>query len=420
MALKKKAVTGMKDILPEEMAIRQRILSAIRRVYGRFGFTEIETPIVEHLENLLSKQGGDNEKLIFKVEKRGEKLKEAIEKGDFEALSDAGLRYDLTLPLSRFYAENQAKLPSPFKALQIGPVFRADRPQKGRFREFWQCDIDIFGDSSFLSEIDLLLAMGTLLQEIGFGEQYPFYIVVNDREILKAMQRYAGFPEGDFEQISIILDKEDKIGRDGVKGELAGLGYSEEQISRYTELLDQVSGKKEDLLSLGEKLKDVLEEGICQNLYKIMDLVEISGKGKIPLRFDPSLVRGMGYYTGPIFEVRSTLFSGSIGGGGRYDKMVGKFTGIDTPAVGFSIGFERIITILMEGEASEVRMEKKAILLEKDLQEEELKKALLDAMDRRAKGEVVLLSQMNKNKKFQKEQLGKEGYSEFIEYFSKS
>ena len=396
--MKKKAVTGMKDILPEEMAIRQRILSAIRRVYGRFGFTEIETPIVEHLENLLSKQGGDNEKLIFKVEKRGEKLKEAIEKGDFEALSDAGLRYDLTLPLSRFYAENQAKLPSPFKALQIGPVFRADRPQKGRFREFWQCDIDIFGDSSFLSEIDLLLAMGTLLQEIGFGEQYPFYIVVNDREILKAMQRYAGFPEGDFEQISIILDKEDKIGRDGVKGELAGLGYSEEQISRYTELLDQVSGKKEDLLSL----------------------VEISGKGKIPLRFDPSLVRGMGYYTGPIFEVRSTLFSGSIGGGGRYDKMVGKFTGIDTPAVGFSIGFERIITILMEGEAAEVRVEKKAILLEKDLQEEELKKALLDAMDRRAKGEVVLLSQMNKNKKFQKEQLSKEGYSEFIEYFSKA
>ena len=266
----------------------------------------------------------------------------------------------------------------------------------------------------------MLLAMGTLLQEIGFGEQYPFYIVVNDREILKAMQRYAGFPEGDFEQISIILDKEDKIGRDGVRGELAGLGYSEEQISRYTELLDQVSGKKEDLLSLGEKLKDVLEEGVCQNLYKIMDLVEISGKGKIPLRFDPSLVRGMGYYTGPIFEVRSTLFSGSIGGGGRYDKMVGKFTGIDTPAVGFSIGFERIITILMEGEASEVRAEKKAILLEKDLQEEELKKALLDAMDRRAKGEVVLLSQMNKNKKFQKEQLSKEGYSEFIEYFSKA
>ena len=418
--MKKKAVTGMKDILPEEMAIRQRILSAIRRVYGRFGFTEIETPIVEHLENLLSKQGGDNEKLIFKVEKRGEKLKEAIERGDFEALSDAGLRYDLTLPLSRFYAENQAKLPNPFKALQIGPVFRADRPQKGRFREFWQCDIDIFGDSSFLSEIDLLLAMGTLLQEIGFGEQYPFYIVVNDREILKAMQRYAGFLEGDFEQISIILDKEDKIGREGVKGELAGLGYSEEQISRYTELLDQVSGKKEDLLSLGEKLKDVLEEGVCQNLYKIMDLVEISGKGMIPLRFDPSLVRGMGYYTGPIFEVRSTLFSGSIGGGGRYDKMVGKFTGIDTPAVGFSIGFERIITILMEGEASEVRVEKKAILLEKDLQEEELKKALLDAMDRRAKGEVVLLSQMNKNKKFQKEQLSKEGYSEFIEYFSKA
>ena len=309
MALKKKAVTGMKDILPREMAVRQRVLSTIRRVYGGFGFTEIETPIVEHLSNLLSKQGGDNEKLIFKVEKRGEKLKEALEKGDFENLSDSGLRYDLTLPLSRFYAENQGNLPSPFKALQIGPVFRADRPQKGRFREFWQCDIDIFGDASCLSEIDLLLAMGTVLQEIGFGEKYPFYIVLNDRAILKAMQSYAGFPEEDFSEISIVLDKEDKIGREGVREELLSLSYTEEQISRYEDCLNLVKGDKEDILKLQDKLGTHLDDEVGKNLYRIMKMVEESGKGAIPLCFDPTLVRGMGYYTGPIFEVRSTLFS---------------------------------------------------------------------------------------------------------------
>jgi len=252
MALTKKAVTGMKDILPKEMEVRQRVLSTIRSVYTRFGFTEIETPIMEHLSNLLSKQGGDNEQLIFKVEKRGEKWKEALEKGDFDQLSDAGLRYDLTLPLSRFYAENQSALPSPFKALQIGPVFRADRPQKGRFREFWQCDIDVFGDASNLSEIDLIMAMGTVLKEIGFGEKYPFYIVLNDRRILKAMQAYAGFPEGAFQEVSIVLDKEDKIGRDGVKKELLSLSYTEEQIGKYEECLSLVKGEKEDILREGD------------------------------------------------------------------------------------------------------------------------------------------------------------------------
>ena len=417
MALKKKAVTGMKDILPREMAVRQRVLSTIRKVYGGFGFTEIETPIVEHLSNLLSKQGGDNEKLIFKVEKRGEKLKEALEKGDFENLSDSGLRYDLTLPLSRFYAENQGDLPTPFKALQIGPVFRADRPQKGRFREFWQCDIDIFGDASYLSEIDLLLAMGTVLQEIGFGEKYPFYIVLNDRAILKAMQSYAGFPEEDFSDISIVLDKEDKIGREGVREELLSLSYTEEQISRYEDCLNLVKGDKEDILKLQEKLGAHLDDEVGKNLYRIMKMVEESGKGTIPLRFDPTLVRGMGYYTGPIFEVRSTLFSGSIGGGGRYDKMVGKFIGVDTPAVGFSIGFERIIGILLEGE-EEVHSEGKiAYLVDKKVSEEKLSACLTEVMEKRERGEVVLLTQMNKNKKFQKEKLSAEGYKEFVEIY---
>lgn len=418
MALTKKAVTGMKDILPKEMEVRQRVLSTIRSVYTRFGFTEIETPIMEHLSNLLSKQGGDNEQLIFKVEKRGEKWKEALEKGDFDQLSDAGLRYDLTLPLSRFYAENQSALPSPFKALQIGPVFRADRPQKGRFREFWQCDIDVFGDASNLSEIDLIMAMGTVLKEIGFGEKYPFYIVLNDRRILKAMQAYAGFPEEAFQEISIVLDKEDKIGRDGVKKELLSLSYTEEQIGKYEECLSLVKGEKEDILRLTELLGGHLEEGVGENLYQIMKMVEDCSKASISLRFDPTLVRGMGYYTGPIFEVRSPLFSGSIGGGGRYDKMVGKFIGTDTPAVGFSIGFERIIGILLEGAEAEKEGSKVAYLVEKKVSEEKLSACLKEVMERRTGGEVVLLTQMNKNKKFQKEKLSAEGYKEFVEIYA--
>ena len=421
MALKKKPVTGMKDILPREMELRQYVLSEIRRTYKEFGFTEIETPVVEHIENLLSKQGGDNEKLIFKVQKRGDKLESAFQSGDLDALADSGLRYDLTLPLSRFYSQNQAQLPSPFKALQIGPVFRADRPQKGRFREFVQCDIDIFGDGSNVAEIELIHAILTLLNRIGFGEKYNFSIVINDREILRGMQAYAGFPADDFEKVCISLDKADKIGNDGVKAELLSLGYEESVIDKYQALLATIGTGAQDIRTLGEKLKDVLPESVTDNLATIVETVAAVKSVNVKVLFDPTLVRGMGYYTGPIFEIRAEGFSGSVGGGGRYDRMVGKFTGQDTPAVGFSIGFERIITIMLDadekvpGEGTKV-----AFLLDKNLDRAKTAEAISEAMTRRLQGETVLVSRMNKNKKFQKEQLTSEGYTEFKEFYQDS
>ncbi len=418
MALKKKPVTGMKDVLPREMALRQYVLSEIRRTYREFGFTEIETPVVEHIENLQSKQGGDNEKLIFKVMKRGEKLESAVAEGNADALADSGLRYDLTLPLSRFYAQNQASLPSPFKALQIGPVFRADRPQKGRFREFYQTDIDIFGDGSNLSEIELILAISTLLNRIGFGEKYHFHIVINDREILRGLQRYAGFPEADFEKVCITLDKADKIGSEGVKAELLSLGYEEAVIDRYQALLADTGTHAEDIRRLGSTLGEMLPANVAENLAEIVEAVERVSAVKTEIAFDPTLVRGMGYYTGPIFEIRAEGFSGSVGGGGRYDHMVGRFTGQDTPAVGFSIGFERIITIMLDAEEKAPEAgEKLAFLLDKNLSAEKTGEAIAEAMALRQQGKTVLVSRMNKNKKFQKEQLSEEGYTSFREFY---
>ena len=344
MALKKKPVTGMKDILPKEMAIRDYVIRLIKETYGTFGFTSMETPCVEHIENLNSKQGGENEKLIFKILKRGEKLKlETAEKEN--DLVDSGLRYDLTVPLCRYYSNNANELPSPFKALQMGNVWRADRPQRGRYRQFMQCDIDILGEPTNLAEIELILATTTLLGKLDFKN---FTIRINDRRILKAMAAYSGFAEEEFDTVFIILDKMDKIGVDGVRAELVENGYSEETADKYLELMGQVTGDADGVRRMGEILAGVLEDGAAENLAQIMETVGDVSDGSFKLAFDPTLVRGMGYYTGTIFEVSMEGFGGSVAGGGRYDKMVGNFTGKDVPACGFSIGFERIIMLLME------------------------------------------------------------------------
>ena len=411
MALKKKPVTGMKDILPQEMQIRDYVLNQIKETYRGFGFSSIETPCVEHIENLLSKQGGDNEKLIFKVLKRGEKLN--LEAAETENdLADSGLRYDLTLPLSRYYSNNAANLPSPFKALQIGSVWRADRPQKGRYRQFVQCDIDIFGDATSQAEIELVLATTTALKKICPNNQ--FEVRINDRKILRAMAVYSGFPEEDIEKVFITVDKMDKIGVDGVRAELMENGYSEETADKYLELMGQVTNDADGVRRMGEILSGVLEDGAAENLAEIMDTVMSVSGGGFGLKFDPTLVRGMGYYTGTIFEVAMEGFGGSVAGGGRYDKMVGRFTGMDTPACGFSIGFERIVGILMDaGFVVPEKNAREAWMYEKGMGMERLSEILKEAMAARAEGKTVLVTQMNKNKKFQKEQLGKEGYTEF-------
>ena len=415
MSLKKKPVTGMKDILPAEMQIRDYILGQIKETYRSFGFSSIETPCVEHIENLLSKQGGDNEKLIFKILKRGEKLD--LETAQTENdLTDGGLRYDLTLPLSRYFANNAASLPTPFKALQIGNVWRADRPQKGRFRQFMQCDIDILGDATSQAEIELILATTTALSRICPGR--GFTVRINDRRILRAMAVSSGFPEDDIDKVFITVDKMDKIGTDGVKAELLENGYSEASADRYLELMNQASPDVAGVRKMGELLKGVLEDGAAENLAQIMETVtEVSQVG-CQLVFDPTLVRGMGYYTGTIFEVSMEGFGGSVAGGGRYDRMIGKFTGIDTPACGFSIGFERIVTILLDaGFTVPEGSGKEAWLFEKGMGAERLTAIMKEAMAARAEGKTVLVAQMNKNKKFQKEQLGKEGYLEFKEFY---
>ena len=416
MALKKKPVTGMKDMMPEEMEIRDYVIHLIKETYKTFGFLSMETPCVEHIENLCSRQGGDNEKLIFKILKRGEKLKlnEAREEGD---LVDGGLRYDLTVPLARYYANHANDLPSPFKAMQIGNVWRADRPQKGRFRQFVQCDIDILGEAGSLAEIELILATTSMLGKLNFKN---FTVNINDRNILKAMASFCGFKEEDYDEVFIILDKMDKIGADQVAEELAGLGYEKERVDGYLKLFDEVAEVVSGIRYLKEKLGGHLSTETADGMEMIISSVEAARDCEFNIRFTPTLVRGQSYYTGTIFEVTMDDFGGSVAGGGRYDRMIGRFTGQDTPACGFSIGFERIVMLLLEnGYQVPKKGAKKAYLLDKKLSKADILKVLEQAKQDREAGMRVLIVNMKKNKKFQKEQLAKDGYEEMQECYAK-
>ncbi len=405
----------MKDILPQEMAIRDYVIGLIKETYRTFGFSSMETPCVEHIENLNSKSGGENEKLIFKIMKRGEKLK--LESAKSEAdLTDSGLRYDLTVPLCRYYSNNANDLPAPFKALQMGNVWRADRPQRGRYRQFMQCDIDILGEPTNLAEIELILATTTLLGKLDFKN---FTIRINDRRILKAMAAYSGFEEKDYDTVFIILDKMDKIGLDGVAAELEKEGFAKESIDKYLELFRVITPDTEGVRKVKEMLGDYLDAAYAEGLMTIMDSVDAVKNADFKIAFDPTLVRGMSYYTGPIFEIAMDEFGGSVGGGGRYDEMIGKFTGQNTPACGFSIGFERIVLLLLErGYQIPGANKKKAYLLDKKLDSQGMKDIIAKAMEERQNGYEVNLSVMKKNKKFQKEQLEAEGYTEIVEIFA--
>lgn len=419
MALSKKPVNGMKDILPKEMEIRDYVTGVIKDTYRSFGFTPIETPCMENIANLSNKQGGENEKLIFKVLKRGEKLNLETAKEEADVV-DFGMRYDLTVPLSRFYANHANDLPTPFKALQIGSVWRADRPQRGRYRQFTQCDIDILGEPSNLAEIELITATTTTIGRLGFKN---FEIRINERRILKAMAAYSGFEEKDYDSIFITLDKMDKIGLEGVAAELGEEGYAKESIDKYLELFELLKDRKdvaEGVAFLKDKLGDFMDQEVADSLTEIATAVNATKNAEFTLVFDPTLVRGMSYYTGTIFEIAMPELGAACGGGGRYDKMIGKFTGNDVPACGFSIGFERIILLLMEsGFKIPERPKRVAYLVEKKYPAEKLVDVMKQAKEARENGQQVLVVRMNKNKKFQKEQLSKEGYEEFEEFFNK-
>jgi histidyl-tRNA synthetase len=334
----------MRDLLPAEVELRDVTAATLLDVYRRHGFRRIETPAVEGIRLLTRSDGGENEKLVFKILKRGERL-EAVGGGSVDDLVDLGLRFDLTVPLARYYAHNHAQLPQPLKAVQIGPVWRAERPQKGRFRQFTQCDIDILGVASEVAEVELIIA--TLEALLALGIAGP-RLRINDRRVLTAIARHCGFADERHGQVLVILDKLDKIGPAGVQEELKGAGHEPVAIARLMTLLEDLGRDDRPLTTLRRHLAGSLDDGVAVALVRVIDAVTAESAGRYAVEFDPSLVRGMGYYTGPIFEVAYAGYGSSIAGGGRYDRMIGRLLGREVPATGFSIGFERIVEILKE------------------------------------------------------------------------
>ena len=341
MAMKKKPVTGMRDILPREMEIRNYAMNLIRETYGSFGFVSLETPCVEHIENLSSKQGGDNEKLIFKILKRGEKLKIDSAKEEMD-LVDGGLRYDLTVPLSRYYSNNANELPSPFKALQMGNVWRADRPQKGRYREFYQCDADIVGSDSLINEIELMQMEDAVFTSFGIRVQ----IKINNRKILTGIAEVIGAADK-IVDITVAIDKLDKIGLEKVNEELAANGISAEAIEKLQPIIT-LSGSNEDKLKVIEQVLANSEIGMkgveeTRFIFNALDALKLNNE----VQFDITLARGLNYYTGAIFEVKALdTPMGSISGGGRYDNLTGIFGMPGLSGVGISFGADRIYDVL--------------------------------------------------------------------------
>ena len=337
--MKTQPLKGMRDLLPNEQALRDHIQAEILATYRAAGFQRISTPILEDLENLDKSDGGDNLNLIFKVLKRGDKLTSALQSGDATKLADMGLRYDLTLPLSRYYAANRASLPTPFKVIQTDRVYRAERPQKGRLREFVQCDIDILGDSSPNAEVELIDVTARALLRIGFT---GFTVNINDRRILRAMLETMGFAADTLDSVCISFDKLDKIGADGVRDELT---EKELPANAVASLYDFLQGGDFSLEAVASRCGDA---SLADDLRYVLSASEKVANGRYGIAYCPSLVRGQGYYTGMVFEIVCPQFSGAVAGGGRYDNMVGKFIGQQVPAVGFSIGFERVCGILLE------------------------------------------------------------------------
>lgn len=386
---------GMRDFLPAEVKFRAALLAKIREAYSSYGFTEIETPCVEDLSLLLSKQGGDNEKLIYKILKRGEKLA-AAQDGDY---ADLGLRYELTLSLARYYANNSGNLPTVVKAMQLGNVFRAERPQKGRFCQFIQCDIDIIGESGILAEIELINSTVAALKNCGLSN---FTVKINDRTILRALCDYCGFEQNAQEKVLISLDKLDKIGQDGIRKELCEF-FPAEKVDKLISVSDEITKSKKPVQKCIE-----LFGGIVPTLKGLQQIIDITGA-----KFDVTLVRGMNYYTGTIFEVWTDNIPYSLAGGGRYDKLIEKITGIPTCACGFSIGFERISALLYEMYSPQPQKATAIIVDKNNL--DAIPTLLQKQEEIRKSGVPCSLYTKNKNFAYQLQKLSAE-YTTLIEY----
>jgi histidyl-tRNA synthetase len=397
---------GMRDILPAEAELRDATAATILAVYRRHGFRRIETPALESLELLTGGGGGENEKLVFKVLKRGEKLDLGAATTEAD-LSDLGLRFDLTVPLARYYAQNHAKLPDPLRAVQVGPVWRAERPQRGRYRQFTQCDIDILGVASEIAEIELILATTEALGALGLD---GLTVRINDRRLLAAMATWCGFAPERHGSVFITLDKWDKLTPSEIRAELEQAGHPAAAIAR---LMDLYAGPPavDGLDAMRRHLGDPDADGAFEALARIISAVSVAACGQFTIAFDPTLVRGMGYYTGPIFEILSSSFpTGSIAGGGRYDGMIGRFLGRPVPATGFSIGFERVVDILSKVPGRQGPDEKRVALLF-DESTQALADMLREAQNLREQGLFVALERRTRNLGAQRATLERQGYN---------
>ncbi len=401
---------GMRDLNPKEVELRNYVTRIITESYKKFGFVQIDTPCVEKINLLTSGDGGENEKMLFKILKRGDKL-------NFENpndIVDLGLRYDLTVPLCRFYANNRTKLPQHFKVIQVGSVWRAERPQKGRFRQFTQCDIDIIGIPDVIAEIQLILATAAALQNLSFTN---FTVRINDRRILEALATHCDFEETSFSKVFIILDKLDKIGIDGVQNELYKAELSPSSIEKFIGIVKSAIDSGITINSITTVLPNIPEK-VLADLNKVIETVSSQSQNNYSIALDISLVRGMGYYTGQIFEIGIEGFNSSIAGGGRYDKMIGKILNgkEEIPACGFSIGFERVLTILEEKQFAVPISQKKIVVLYSD-DTVTFNDLLTKAQKLREEGNIVALEVQNKkNTKKQLENLTEQGFTAFAIY----
>ena len=394
-------VKGTNDYLPDQARLRDYLQREISAVYERSGFSRITTPVIEDIENLDKSDGGDNLNLIFKILKRGDKLDQAVASGQPDQLADMGLRYDLTLPLCRYYAHNQANLPNPFKVIQMDRVYRAERPQKGRLREFMQCDIDILGSESPTCEIELIHTTAKALLAIGIDK---FRVKVNDRRVLREVLVSIGFEEKDLDSVCITFDKLDKIKKEGVKKELTDKEFDASIIDSFMDFLDHAPFSLDYIRGI------VKNTDYIDSLAHIIQVSNSLSLDKYQVVFDMTLVRGQGYYTGTVFEVESMEFKSSIAGGGRYDNLIGKFVKNPVPAVGFSIGFERIYSILQERNALISGRSKRVVLL---YDEEKIGEAISKAESLRDDYEVALFLRPKKMGKFLN-RLEQQGYDGFM------
>jgi histidyl-tRNA synthetase len=396
----------MRDILPDEAEVRDATAHTILEVYRKYGFRRVETPALESIQLLTGGGGGENEKLIFKVLKRGEKLDLAAATSEAD-LVDLGLRFDLTVPLARYYAHNHGQLPKPLKAVQIGPVWRAERPQRGRYRQFTQCDIDILGVRSEVAEIELILATTEALTALGLG---GLTVRINDRRLLTAMARWCGFEDDRHDSVFITLDKWDKLPKSAVEEELRRAGHPDAAVRRMMELFsdfDRDKGFRQD------QFEDPGAQEATATLKRVIEAVR-ADSSKVGIVLDPTLVRGMSYYTGPIFEITSSGFPSSIAGGGRYDRMIGRILGQDVPATGFSIGFERVVAILLERAAGDTgRPRRLALLLEEATPD--LGPVLERARALRGEGYLVSLEIRRPGRNWKPQTLASQGFDGFAE-----